>query len=163
MSELENKIFYHVKASSELEAGFIIEPGNWGGIILDAGLLHPCYEREFLLEYTRKWSFPNKPSRLTCNYVCPYIEDALHFQQYCQAGTIYEVKITDVNCQTHLGCYSYLPPPTPGSKKGYHQIHPFDVVMGYWQGKTIKMEGAKGKCLELLVQSSLEIIKKAHD
>jgi hypothetical protein len=60
--------FFHL-AGIQLAPGSIIEPGNWGRIILATGPQHPEYQREFALENARLAKCPHKPSRLKAAFI----------------------------------------------------------------------------------------------
>tara|TARA_R110000868_G_scaffold291709_1_gene552245 strand:+ start:11390 stop:11902 length:513 start_codon:yes stop_codon:yes gene_type:complete len=150
--------FYH-STSKELKQGDLIEPGNWGEVILKSQGTHASYRRETVVEDIRRFYFPQKPSRLTSAYVCLMLEDALFFKEITKRETdfIYKVKVSNPNCKQHVGCWNCLPPNEPGGR-GYDKARPELVAMWYWSGIQIRVEGILNNCGELLVDSSLEIV-----
>ncbi len=58
---------WHV-TERELAPGDRIQPGRWGRKVLAAGISHPLYFKEHLVEHVRATEFPHHVSRWSCAY-----------------------------------------------------------------------------------------------
>lgn len=90
---------YYLLCSYPLSPGSIIEPGNWGRML---NLYTPNQNlagayREQIYEKIRMASFPDKPSRLECIFLCETLEEATSFRNETQRifDIIYKVKLVD--------------------------------------------------------------------
>lgn len=94
-----------------LVPGDIIEPGNWGSVILATGASHDWYEREQLMEAIRVARYPEKPSRLQTAYFFPHLEHALHYWvNFSQGDRVYCVQVADDLAPQHHAFMTCLPP-----------------------------------------------------
>jgi hypothetical protein len=56
--------YWHL-SGARLAPGAVIEPGNFGRIVMAIGKTHPHFHREMAIEYARVAKFASRPSRLT--------------------------------------------------------------------------------------------------
>ncbi len=95
--------------SLPLEVGSVIRPGNWGRILRTySPQSHPnnwLLARELAYELVRVKSFPNKPSRFDCLFVCLSETELNEFRassnRHLDLG--YEVELVDPTAPSHLG------------------------------------------------------------
>lgn len=90
---------YYLLCSYPLAPGSIVEPGNWGRMLK---LYTPNQNlvgayREQIYEKIRVASYPDKPSRLECIFLCETLEEATNFRNETQRifDIIYKVKLVD--------------------------------------------------------------------
>ena len=103
---------YFYCCSTPLAQGSVVNPGNWGRILrmyTQQGSPNPwILTRELIYELVRVRSFPAKPSRLDCLFVCMSETDLTAFR--ANAGRIfdigYEVELVDPQASNHLGDWS---------------------------------------------------------
>lgn len=95
--------------SYPLEAGSVVEPGNWNRILRR----HTRQEgnpwrlvRELIFEDIRKECFPDKPSRLQAAFVSETINDLETFigNNGRNFDLKYEVELIDPDAKSHRGC-----------------------------------------------------------
>lgn len=141
----------------DLKAGDIIEPGNWGRIILSTGVSHPRWNREIILEAVRIQYFPAKPSRLSSTFCCDNRETIKCYKSAQNpSGIIYEVEHTDLRFPYHKGDFNAVEP-VPRRPENMMQIASL-----YWQYalKTSVAEWPGVECSEIVSQSPIRIINK---
>lgn len=150
-------VYYHC-SHRELDKGDIIEPGNWGKMIREAGTKHRSWNREMLLEEMRVLHFPEKPSRLNSCFCCISLETMNLYQKHlCPNGYIYEVEIMDAFAPFHTGDFNAVEP------MPRHHADKYQIAYGYWQYRyktTIEFEGKAIACTEFLTASRLRVLQK---
>lgn len=105
-------IYFHL-APTLLAPGSIIEPGNFGRIVLLHGLNHQQYRREIQYEEARKTRFPDRPSRLACLFAFVTQEEAELFQRTIPgfgANVLYEIENNEQNPHVADIAYAIQPP-----------------------------------------------------
>ena len=144
--------FYHC-SSTQLEAGSIIRPGNWGRIIRNTGWGHNQALKEAALEYVRQSEFPDKPSRMMSSFFFDD-ENEAHFYSISDNRQItmivYQVAI-DLLVQPHVGDWRGTQP--RGSVS-------MDRAREYWLGQFQPPHQTGASCRELIVVTSLQIIRR---
>lgn len=104
-------IFYHL-SYKDLNAGDIIEPGNWGNMIQQIGQNHISFLREKWLEDVRLAYYPDKPSRLKSAYVWVSLEACLFWKKFKDPNAIvYEVEFINPELPFHIGDHNAVEPP----------------------------------------------------
>jgi hypothetical protein len=96
--------FFHL-AGIQLAPGSIVEPGNWGRIILATGPQHPEYQREIALENARLAKYPHKPSRLKAAFTSVDAGEAKAFRARIPGFThhiLYWVELAEPHAPSHL-------------------------------------------------------------
>ena len=139
----------------QLESGVIIQPGNWGRIILNQGETHPSWEREQVLERIRVGHYPEKPSRLKSAYCCETIEAAKCYKEKnIPQGYIYEVNIIEETQPSHRGDFNCLEP-LPRRPENMEEIAHL-----YWKYalKTSVQEWPGVVCSEIVTLSGLKVL-----
>tara|TARA_R110002020_G_scaffold232997_2_gene444644 strand:- start:1628 stop:2134 length:507 start_codon:yes stop_codon:yes gene_type:complete len=95
----------------KLQRGDVVQPGSWGGVVLDAGTTHEWFERETLLEAIRAKHYPTKPSRLQSAYYFPDLNHAMHYWvNFAQGDRVYAVQVADTSAPFHHAFMTCLPP-----------------------------------------------------
>lgn len=82
------------------EPGDEVQPGNWGRVIMGAGLEHSSFQREYIFESVRKQHFSEKPSRMRASFACETFE-ALNAVR--PTGYDYRAEFADANSNLHRG------------------------------------------------------------
>jgi hypothetical protein len=100
---------YHCN-STTLAAGSIIEPGNWGRILnlyQRLSYQEPAngnVHNEVMLDLARMLYAPQKPSRLSSNFLCPTLDGLAAYRNgFASFSLIYEVELTQPESPFHLG------------------------------------------------------------
>jgi len=151
-------MFYHC-SPSWLEPGSVIRPGNYGRILQEVGSAHQAWLREQFLELVQIKEYPEKPSRLSCAFVCSCLNSMQLFKdRNCPAGIVYEVELVFPTAKTHTTCFNLIQP-LPGVMEDM-----YEVAKNYWEGSYWPtIEGFPDlKCEEILVESSLRIVKEVQ-
>lgn len=142
-----------------LGIGALVEPGNYGRLVTQAGESGPHWVREAVLEGVRSKRFPTKPSRLSSCFVTDNIETALFYHRHhCSEGYLYAVEIDDPSQPTHIGDFNCIQP-LPGRNQTMEQI-----AVIYWSGslRTI-IEAYPGLvCDEVVTASTLRVISRIY-
>ncbi|HVW99229.1 MAG TPA: hypothetical protein VHA52_02145 [Candidatus Babeliaceae bacterium] len=141
----------------DLNSGEIIQPGNWGKILLSTGINHPSWYRENILEAVRLEHFPGKPSRLASTFCCDSLDTIRCFRSsHNPTGHIYEVEHTDLRLPYHKGDFNAVEP-LPRRTENM-----FQIASLYWQYdlKTSVEEWPGIECSEIVSQSPIKIINK---
>ena len=131
----------------------MVNPGNWGRILrmyTQQGSPNPwILTRELIYELVRVRSFPAKPSRLDCLFVCMSETDLTAFR--ANAGRIfdigYEVELVDPQASNHLGDWSAANSQPTANMPAYE-----NSAHLYWQGVGITKP-------ELATMSPVRIIR----
>jgi hypothetical protein len=146
---------YHC-SQSVLKEGDIIEPGNWGKILITTGPKHNAWDREIILESIRIQYFSTKPSRLKCTFACDNLETIRFYKQvHMPTGNIYRVEHNDTSLPMHKGDFNAVQPiPTI-------QGDMITVALGYWEYKykTKVKDWEHIECSEILSPSSLRVLE----
>lgn len=148
-------------APIQLEPGSIINPGNWGRIISEAGPSHHCFAQEQVLENIRAMTFPYKPSRLRCNFAFRSKESAIAYQTIQQEkggyfNILYRVVPLLTNPSVHFGDYNLV----EVTKHATNDVEANNNAGHYW-ANTTKTEWSRFpgvSCEELLVESPFGIV-----
>ncbi|MBN3838875.1 DUF2441 domain-containing protein [Burkholderia sp. Ac-20349] len=140
-----------------LEPKSIIRPGNWGFFLRTYDIRNQGHAMmlasEMVLEQIRQASFPDRPSRLNCNYVFDDEQIArqqrpvnfgLHFR-------LYEVRLVDKAQKTHRAAFNLLNARFPNQGVAYLP-YAEDLAHRYWGGSDIQIP-------EVLTESPIEIVK----
>lgn len=154
MRLLENKTYFH-SSRQQLSPNELVEPGNYGKLIFEAGENSPHWEREQVLEKVRVEMFPNKPSRLNACFVTHDISTARFYHAHqCAEGQLYQVNIVDRYLPWHLGDFNCVQP-LPNLNKTMEQI-----AEAYWSHSVhTNIEEFPGlECEEIVTSSRLEVI-----
>lgn len=130
------------------DVGDIIQPGNWGRVVLGAGTAHPLYFRELLFEEVRLQLAPAKPSRLRSLFALQTQQELATYQQANQVRHGYRIEIPD-DTATHLADLAifdrlFIP-------NGHNHVK--QALTDYWQG----VEGAS---MELLAETPGEVVER---
>ena len=144
----------------ELNEGDIIEPGNWGRIILETGETHPCWHREQTLESIRRSHYPQKPSRLESAFVCEHLNTIKCYKaKHCANGHIYEVELVNSESLQHKGDFNAVEP------MPRHNANMYEIAHLYWQYrlKTNVQEWPNVECSEIVTSSPLKIIRRLSE
>lgn len=105
--------------------GQVIEPGNWGRILLGIGPAHSLYKREMLFENARATNFPDLPSRLASSFLWGRLEEAKWYVKAVHNNDhVYEVEWDD-SLPTHRGFHLCIPP--------HPNFTPEQTVHLYWE------------------------------
>lgn len=124
--------------SLPLEVGSVIRPGNWGRILrayTPQSSPNPwLLTRELAYELVRERSFPQKPSRFDCIFVCMSEADLNEFRsssnRHIDLG--YEVELVDPQASCHIGDWT-LP-----NMQNTDNLPAFENKAAlYWQGQNI--------------------------
>jgi len=131
--------YYH-SAPLALQAGSIIEPGNWGRIL-------NCYTsengnawllaRELAFESIRSSDFKDLPSRLSSCFVFDNLDHANQYQrEFSRWNSLYEVELVNETAPTHQGAFNLVSFPN-------NQTEFLPVVINnarkYWAGEEIQV------------------------
>ena len=146
---------YH-STHQKLNAGDIIQPGNWGKMIYKTGESHSCWNREIVLEKIRQKKYPDKPSRLNGCFACDNLQTIEFYKNhFCPKGYIYEVEIVDTQAPQHLGDFNAVEP-LPGLNLNMEEI-----ADRYWRyAQKTNIQGYPELiCSEILTSSSLRVIR----
>jgi hypothetical protein len=153
--------FFHF-APMKLGPGSIIEPGNFGRILQtippmpgnDGSYLPGYIARELAFELVRERDFSSKPSRFSCIFGCPTLEDANRYSAVNNLGNrqvLHEVEAVDENAYHHIGSLSFC-----DISYGVAFVTTvFQNATGYWSA--VEGDAAKGK--ELIAETPIRIIK----
>jgi hypothetical protein len=151
------KQLYHV-CPTWLEVGSIIRPGNWGRVVDMAGVQHPNWKREQVLERMRQVDFPHKPSRMSAVFVCGDIRAARMFHQSSRKwALIYEVETTEDSrsLNWHAGDFNYCIEGHPD----YTDIPKASHL--YWTGIKVILKNVPGVyCTEWIAKTNLKILRE---
>ena len=91
--------------------GALVEPGNYGRLVRQAGESGPYWFRETVLENVRLARFPHKPSRLSSCFATDNANTALFYhQRECAEGYLYVVEIEDYSLPAHIGDFNWIQP-----------------------------------------------------
>jgi hypothetical protein len=129
---------YFYCCSLPLEVGSVVRPGNWGRIIrtyTPQSSPNPwLLTRELIYEMVRIQSFPQKPSRFDCLFLCLNECDLTEFRtttnRHLDLG--YEVELVNPQAQNHLGDWT-LP-----NMQNTDNLTVFENRANlYWQGNNI--------------------------
>lgn len=131
------------------EVGDVIQPGNWGRVVLGAGPnAHIHFFRELLFEEMREQLAPDQPSRLRAFFGVRTVDDLRRYQQVAGATYGYRVAIPDSAAiyLADLEVFDRLQGARdPGSAKA--------AVAEYWSGNHAAF-------MELLVEAPAEVLDR---
>lgn len=135
--------------------GDIIEPGNWGSLVLNTSG-HRWLDMEVIFEHTRQQIAPHLPSRLTSNFVFDNFDSAKKFKDLQrQDDHIYKVAPVDVEAKPYRTSMMLIHP-SIGDFEG--AVIPFGNAVAYWQmtgGEVHEFEEVLFSC-PLMVLGRLE-------
>lgn len=135
------------------EPGDVIQPGNWGRVILGAGPGHNLYFRELLFEEVRTRVAPDRPSRLTAFFAVRTLEQLERYQQ--EVGGMqphaYRVEVDDsANVfEADLETFHRLP-----QARGHEAIR--EIFEQYWS------DDGGSMYLETLVEAPATVIERLN-
>jgi hypothetical protein len=138
-----------------LQVGDVIEPGNWGKVILQHGRSHNSWFREVILEAIRLQVYPHKPSRLYSTFSCETLESIKFYKdRHMPNGNIYQVNLVDADCAFHRGDFNAVEP---------MQSYPANMIQIaklYWEyGLKTSIEGYEHiVCSEIVTYSPLIVV-----
>lgn len=144
---------YYFCASLPLESGSIVNPGNWGRMIMKYSISkigNPwVLLRELAYEEIRKEHYPGKPSRLDSLFLCQSEQDLRTFMQRYERlfDIAYEVELLDPALPSHVGCLASI---DLQEDDNYPSLK--DKASIYWQGQQIQIE-------EVVTTSPIKITK----
>ncbi|QDM17541.1 hypothetical protein [Tardiphaga sp. vice278] len=143
--------------STILNPGAIIEPGNWGRVIRNAGWAHNLSAREVVLEHIRQREFADKPSRLDAAF---FFDDENEARFYANSdGRLitmipYEIELVKPDAPQHFGDWRNV------AANG-----PLDMTWAnrYWQGQMLPPHQDAlwhASCREVLAVTAMKIIRR---
>jgi hypothetical protein len=150
---------YHL-AGPTIEAGSILDVGNWGSVVRRASWLHGAAVREAALESARVVRFPSLPSRLDSIFVFPTQDEANFFRQTEQAFAfhhLYRVCLRNADAPSLVTDWRFIVP----IGKFRH-----DWPDLYWAGTAVQASSGfvpnrnnrpPGQCREMLTLSPIRI------
>jgi hypothetical protein len=147
---------YHTN-QEDLPPGSIVQPGAWGGRVLEQRDKHQSWKREIILEAVRLLDFPDKPSRFNATFSCELLETIRCYHgQHCPQDFIYEVELVDPAAPQHKGDFNAVEP-MRGRSETFNQI-----AVKYWlySLKTNVAEWPGVECSEIVSASPLRILKR---
>lgn len=147
-------------APLRLRAGSIIEPGNWGRLLH----FHPVVQtstgkagiemllaRELAFEMVRAQRFGEKPSRLSCCFVLPTIEDVHKYRQHAGANVLHRVEACEFDAKRHRASLTHCAVPDAGvALPGL-----ISAAESYWQGAAGRPEDAT----EMLLDGAIRVVE----
>lgn len=145
---------YYWLGSYPLASGSIVEPGNWGRIINLYNIQNAqsafVAAKEFIFENIRVETYPERPSRLSCLFLCEDLASAKDFQEKNGRinDIIYEVEIVGKD-EVFRTDWSILNKCNENPKVSNIK----ELAEKYWKGVEIENP-------EALTNSSIKIIKK---
>ena len=144
---------YYYACSYPLAPGSVVEPGNWGRILMKYTANDPGQQllvRELIFENTRLSAFPNKPSRLEAAFVFK-TRDAVppDFLGSRRFDLLYEVELVDPSALSHKAGMNLVDWPSGESVEML-----FERARRYWAGEEIAIP-------ELVTLSPLRIVALA--
>ena len=131
------------------EAGDVIQPGNWGRVVLGAGPnAHIHFFRELMFEEVREQIAPDQPSRLRSFFGLRTIEDLRHYQQVAGVPHGYRVSVPDSAAiyLANLELFDRL----QGARD---HVSSKTVLAEYWSGNPAVF-------MELLVEAPAEVLER---
>lgn len=152
-------IGYHF-APLRLRPGSIIEPGNWGRLLH----FHPVVQtstgktgiemllaRELAFEMVRAQRFVEKPSRMSCCFVLPTIEDAQKYRPHAAANVLCRVEACEFDAKSHRASLTHCAMPEGGvALPGM-----IAAAEAYWQGAPGQAEAAT----EVLLSCAVRVVE----
>lgn len=144
-------VYYH-SAPLLLEAGSVIQPGNWGRILNAYKFPNQgnpwLVAREMLFESVRASQFPHLPSRLSSSYVFENLNDANRYLgNFTPWNNLYEVEFVDPTAVTHRGCFDLAS--NPPEQCDFIPVVA-DRARQYWSGLNISTP-------EVMTKSALRV------
>ena len=144
---------YYYACGYRLALGSVVERGNWGRICQIepiGGNNAPRLLREAIFENVRLAKFPDRPSRLDCNFLCPNIQSLRRFMR--EGGRPfdlpYEVELVNPNAKTLETDWSLVELyPTIAATE--------EAAEKYWAPRNVEQD-----VKEVLVESDIRIIKR---
>jgi hypothetical protein len=150
-------------ANTLLRSGSIIEPGNWGRMILRFGLKHARAMHEMSLERARVAKFEAVPSRLSSAFAFLSLPEARAFRQEIgepfASSILYRVSLDNPDAPSHVADYRQVNPRTiddPSWPDCYWQRHN-DLPTGADAEAIERMVAQKSLAREMLTLSALRI------
>ena len=135
----------------KLQGGDVVQPGNWGSVVLNAGAAHEWFEREALLEAVRMKSYPAKPSRLHSAYYFPDLNDAMHYWvNFAQADRVYAVQMADSSAPFHHAFMTCLPPVEGRTDE--------EIAHHYWRKDLVVTRGKFQSATEEILTTSALVV-----
>lgn len=144
-------------ASLPLARGSIIEPGNWGRIIRNAGWPHNLSGRETILEHVRATQYSHKPSRFEAAFFFDDENEALFYAN--SDGR----QITMITYEVEL--LSSAAPQHTADWRNVAASGSLDLkwASNYWSGQMLPMH-ADGKwnaaCREVVAITAMKILRR---
>jgi hypothetical protein len=144
---------YYYACSYPLAAGSIIETGNWGRMCrlenIETKSGHLLMELVF--ENIRLQKFSGRPSRFSCNFLCP---NPLSIQNFVATNKrlfdlMYEVELIDKNAKTFETDWTLVSSAHPNINALEHVAH------RYWDPHDVD-----DKAREVLTDSAIRIIRR---
>lgn len=130
------------------ETGDVVQPGNWGRVVLGAGPRHLQFYRELMFEEVRERIVPGHPSRLRSFFGLRTIEDLRRYQQTEGVPYGYRVVVPD-SAPTYLADLAT-----------FHRLQVVrdhtsanEVIAAYWSG-------APAEFMEVLVEAPAEVVER---
>ncbi len=131
------------------EPGDEVQPGNWGRVIMGAGMDHPCFQREYIFESVRKQHFSGRPSRMRATFACETVQ-SLNLVR--PNGHDYLVEFSGSNGNVHRGDLSWFE-----VIKHCNTFEGIDhCVRSYWLSKPL----GDIPHWELLAESPLRVVRR---
>lgn len=151
-----NNNTYFYATSMQVDVGAIVQPGNWGNILYAYKNPSENDLKKLIIEQTleniRLQLFPHKPRRMKSIFLFENLEQTRDFTKNYKrpADSIFEVRILDPSKPIHKGSMKAydLPKKTLPFLSTLEQIATI-----YWEGKQLEYP-------EIVVESSVEILKK---
>jgi len=149
-------VTYYYCCSYPLEIGSVVKKGNWGRICR----LEPLSERtsnrliglikELVFENIRLREFLDRPSRFSCNFLCPCLSSMENFLKGQRPYDLrYEVELVDSNAKKFETDWSLI-------SHDYANI----AVMEEFARKYWAPQDVKDEVKEVLTESDIKIIRR---
>jgi hypothetical protein len=146
--------FYHLSGKN-LATEEIVQPGNWGAIILKTGPTHSSWAREINLEHVRLGKFSHKPCRYRSTFAFLTLEAMLWWRKHERVNDrAYVVEVLNIEAPFHRG-----------DMLGVEQVEGYDTTPEmaahrYWTDGSMRFSNIDRLVLEELVtESPLRVLK----
>lgn len=130
--------------------GDLIQPGNWGRVVLGMGAGHNFYLREYVLEKIRAKEYPPLPSRLEATFA--YVSQNAALRSFVDHG-LYEVEVVDETAATHRADIDWVDS-MPGCRK-FDDLE--DAARRYWDGVATE---PGNDTFEIVSTSALRVVQR---
>lgn len=147
--------FYYRLESDILPPGTLVQPGNYGRIVLEMGEKHGAFRREMAYEQVRIILFPHRPSRLSSLFCFVTISEALLFRKHINGfynHHLYEVSSDEID--------PFIADPNNALQHQDLPTFDFDIIKWYWQGWSAPPNLDAVILREALLRKPVTIVRK---